>query len=126
MKKVLIAVLIFLVGGIAFTAISKANIVAMPFVAMPFKDVSGYYVPYLNSLYTRGIVTGYSDTAFGPSNFINRGEAVTIIGKTLGKVDDEMTKIEDIICAGFKDADFSNQRAKDKFKSLCTTNPSNI
>lgn len=46
----------------------------------PFTDLSGHWgEDYIQELYTRGVVSGYSDGTFRPDDEVNRAEALKII-----------------------------------------------
>ena len=57
-------------------------------VANPFSDLkaSHWASQYILSAYSKGWVTGYADGSFKPSATINRGEAVAIVNRMLGRV----------------------------------------
>ncbi len=52
-----------------------------------FADVSSdeWYANYVSFVYEKGIVTGYADNTFLPSNLITRAEAVTILNRLSGR-----------------------------------------
>ncbi len=52
-------------------------------VQMPFTDVAAtdWYYPYVQNVYSMGIMNGESDTLFGPGDTLTRGMLVTILGR---------------------------------------------
>ena len=58
-----------------------------------FKDLKrGYWaLESINKVAAEGIMTGYPDGTFLPANKLTRGEAATIINRTLGRMPDEQT-----------------------------------
>lgn len=59
-------------------------------VSSRYYDVpqGNWAVPYIAYVASKGIVSGYPDGSFGPSNTITYAEALTIIGKILGYTED--------------------------------------
>ncbi len=52
-------------------------------VQMPFTDVAAtdWYYPYVQNVYSMGIMNGESETLFGPNDTLTRGMLVTILGR---------------------------------------------
>lgn len=54
-----------------------------PAETMPFTDVSGEYVPYVQALYTAGITTGTTATTFAPQANMTRAQFAVMIARAL-------------------------------------------
>ncbi|OCS90518.1 S-layer homology domain-containing protein [Caryophanon latum] len=54
-----------------------------PAATMPFTDVSGEYVPYVQALYTAGITTGTTATTFAPQANMTRAQFAVMIARAL-------------------------------------------
>jgi len=61
---------------------------------LPFSDLvdDGWYLPYINTAYELGIVSGYSDDSFAPEQTVNLAEALKMLAlATNADIDYELT-----------------------------------
>ena len=66
----------------ATVIISKAfNLTTETATQTPFSDVKGFFAPYIQSLYGKGIVNGVSQTRFDGKGSVTRGQIVTFLSR---------------------------------------------
>ena len=86
-------------SGSLGTSVNVAPVYTNPEVVLPFNDLTS--VPWANeavaSLYSKGIISGKSETAFAPGDYILREEFVKMIAVYLGlEISDTETSFDDV------------------------------
>lgn len=71
----------------AFASLMAAASVSAANAELPFTDVdsSGWYLPYVESVYEKGYMTGVSETLFEPDSGLTRAMYVTVLGRIHGE-----------------------------------------
>ncbi|MBI5152293.1 S-layer homology domain-containing protein [Candidatus Peregrinibacteria bacterium] len=117
MKKIILAIAIFIIGGVSSLLIANAVGYHVEFNDV---DQNAYYASPLYGLANEGIIKGYPDNTFKPGNFVNRAEYVTGLYKVFSAQNEMSSHLKSIICSGFKQSDFTaNSTGQKSFIKLC-------
>ncbi|MDF0726050.1 S-layer homology domain-containing protein [Cytobacillus sp. S13-E01] len=70
--------------------------------ALPFTDVNSTFSAYVDALYTNGITSGKTETSFGSTQEITRGEFAIFLFRALTEEVVEATEVEEVKAVGVK------------------------
>jgi len=102
MKKVLSSMALVLMGSVLTIGIAFAQGAVVTF---PDVDYDDYYGESVNWANTNGIVNGYTDGTFGPSDPVTRAQLVTILERYDNQLvtayrSGNVGKLQNILCSG--------------------------
>jgi len=112
MKKVT-ALAFMVIGSIITIATAYAVNSAKTF---PDVDYDDYYGDALNVMVNKGVISGYADGNFGPSNPVTRAQLVTI----LERYDREVRTMRELVCFDLDENELPSLM-QEKFSQLCGT-----
>lgn len=132
---------LFLLGIVIAVASSLTTIAAFErSMEQPFPDMdtNAYYSDSIRSMYQMGVVTGYENGNFGPTDYVNRADLATILDRFNDKIvmgnygepginldnPETITRLTDFIsmsCDMFSTLDIAKttNSTQDTYKAIC-------
>jgi hypothetical protein len=96
----------------------------------PFPDVSenAYYTDSVYKMRDLGVVTGYENGNFGPSDYVTRGQLITMLARYDEALLDPpwpsksgIFDLHQVVCSGGLDFNINNEGIQQAYNRLCDT-----